>query len=147
MAVEPLKPTAQPQMRRSSSSSKKSPLTPPSNLIQVLQVEQYRLEYLKRCQYLKRPPQSLRLSGAKALTSETCILLISEFETVVLKKAIEEKEEAIHHVKEDLNNINNIHLEPLSPKQKETMRSAFQKEDRIPTNAGREQVGKVANEV
>ena len=43
---------------------------PPQNLIQIIQVEKYRLNFLRNCRKLKRPPQSLRCSGAYALTNE-----------------------------------------------------------------------------
>ena len=125
MDADSARPASQPQLRQSLSPSKKNPFTPPSNLYQELQLEQYRLEYLKKCKYLKRPPQSLRITGANALSNNNRIQLISQFETTILNRAIKDKVEVIDKLKNDLDNINNIHLTPMSSKQKKKYTKHF----------------------
>ena len=125
MATEASGSVAPAQWRPSASSSQRRPLTPPTNLLQTLQVENYRLQFLKECRYLKRPPQSLRLSGANGLSKMKSILLISEFESTILDNAIKEKEDTIREIQDDLNNLN-VHLTSLTTKQKKKYHQHFQ---------------------
>ena len=78
---------------------------PPQNLIQIIQVEKYRLNFLRNCRKLKRPPQSLRCSGAYALTNEKKLKLFAKLETNILEIAINEKQCQINQLQEELNEL------------------------------------------
>ena len=69
---------------------------PPKNLLQELSIEKYRLEYLRKCRFVKRPPQSLRVSGCNALKNER-ISILSETETKTLNTAIKNKQHDIQN--------------------------------------------------
>ena len=117
MAGETSTPQARTLVRSNLSSSNKRPLTPPQNLLQELQVQRYRLEYLIKCKSLKRPPQTLRLAGAKALNNNDRLILISAFETKTLQSAILQKKQHIQELQADIANLN-IELQPLPSKVK-----------------------------
>ena len=61
------------------------------NIHQQIQYEKLRLDFLKKCRPLKRPPQSLRISGANALDESDKLILISKLESELLEKAITKK--------------------------------------------------------
>ena len=65
---------------------------PPTNLLQELTIEKYRLDYLCKCRNRKRPPQSLRVSGCNALKTAR-ISILSETETKTLEIAIQNKKQ------------------------------------------------------
>ncbi len=58
---------------------------------QQLQYEKLRLDFLKKCRLLKRPPQSLRVSGANGLDNAVKLALLSKMESEILEKAIQQK--------------------------------------------------------
>ncbi len=58
---------------------------------QQVQYEKLRLDFLKKCRLLKRPPQSLRVSGANALDDGVKLTLLSKLESEILEKAILQK--------------------------------------------------------
>ena len=95
MAEEISRSTARTHTRMNLSTSRTSSLTPSKNILQELQIERYRLSYLINCIYLKRPPQSLRLSGANALKTNEKLSMLSSFESKTLSMAIENKKQDI----------------------------------------------------
>ena len=62
-----------------------------TNVATQIALERNILWFLQKCQFFKRVPQSLRVSGMNALPDEKGKLLIQEFETKALQCAIEEK--------------------------------------------------------
>ena len=64
-------------------------------VLQKVQIEKLRLDFLSKCRLRKRPPPTLRCTGFKALNEEERIKMISEAETRSLLKAIEKKKRDI----------------------------------------------------
>ena len=91
--------SVQNKVKKASCSSR---LKLPQNLLQTIQIERYRLSFLRKCRQLKRPPQSLRVSGANALLNCLKLPLFSELETKLLLVAIEEKEKYLIKLQEQL---------------------------------------------
>ena len=84
--------------------SRSSRLKLPQNLLQNIQIEKYRLHFLQRCEKFKRPPQSLRISGANALENSLKLSLFSDLESKLLSIAIIEKKKGIKNLQEQLEN-------------------------------------------
>ena len=86
------------------SNRSKCRLKPPENLIQSLQIEKYRLDFLHKCKYRKRPPQSLRLAGCNGLPNQQKITLISKVESDILFQAISNKIQVIKNLENAVEN-------------------------------------------
>ena len=92
-------------------------LVPPKNILQTILIEKYRLNFLQQCKYLKRPPQSLRLSGCSSLPNSQRLKLLSEFESKILEISIKNKLATIKELEENLNKETKT-LTPMSKKVK-----------------------------
>ena len=66
---------------------------------QKLEIEKSRLKFLKDCKKLKRPPPSLRISGAKAITDIIKLPKFSTLETDLLNNAISLKLELVNELR------------------------------------------------
>ena len=55
------------------------------------QIQKIRLRFLRDCKTLKRPPPSLRINGASALSDPEKLVLFSQLETQLLEIAINNK--------------------------------------------------------
>ena len=97
----------------SNSNRRKHRLKPPDNLIQSLQIEKYRLDFLHKCKFRKRSPQSLRLRGGFGLPSQQKITMISKMESEVLLEAIKNKEKDINNLEEKVKR-NTTNMVPLA---------------------------------
>ena len=89
---------------QTNSSRRKCRLKPPENLIQSLQIEKYRLDFLHKCKYRKRLPQSLRLSGCNGLLNQQKITLISKLESEILFQAISNKIQVVKNLEDAVEN-------------------------------------------
>ena len=58
---------------------------------QRLNILKRRLNFLRQCKPLKRPPPSLRIHGASALTDLEKLAMFSQLETLTLEVAINNK--------------------------------------------------------
>ena len=62
---------------------------------QQIQIEQETIKFLKKCRKFKRPPQSIRISGANVVLEEEKLKYFSQFETTLLNHQILTKEKKI----------------------------------------------------
>ena len=62
---------------------------------QQIQIERETLGFLKKCRKFKRPPQSIRISGANAVKESEKLILFSEFETRLLEHQISCKDKLL----------------------------------------------------
>ena len=58
---------------------------------QQLQILRMRLDFLRRCRFTKRPPPSLRISGASSLSNASKFFRFSCLESDLLETAIRNK--------------------------------------------------------
>ena len=77
---------------------------PSENLLQTLEIKKHCLNFLHRCKYTKRPPQSLRIRGCNALLFQQRISMISKMETEILKQAIANKKQEIDQLESKFRN-------------------------------------------
>ena len=68
---------------------------------QQIQIEEETLKFLRRCRKFKRPPQSIRISGANVIEKTEKLRLFSNFETTLLEHQIKVKEERIKKLRDD----------------------------------------------
>ena len=101
-------------------------LTPPNNILQTILIEKYRLNFLQQCKYLKRPPQSLRLSGCSGLPNSQRLALLSECESKILDLSIKNKLETIKEIQDKMDIETNT-LAPMSKKDKKKWVLHFKK--------------------
>ena len=110
-------------IQRVSNSGKPSP---PKNLLQVMLVEKYRLDYLHKSRCIKRPSQSLRVSGCKAhLKDDEILPLLSEVDSKALAIAIKKKQKDIDRLYKDISNTS-VPLVSLPRKEKKKWVKHFQ---------------------
>ena len=100
------------------------------SLPQQVQYEKLRLDFLKKCRTFKRPPQSLRVSGANGLDDSVKPTLISKLESEILENAIAQKNLEIsklsNTIKENPGNF--LHVKKNLPKHKRrALEKHFQK--------------------
>ena len=82
---------------------------PAETILQSLEIEKLCLDFLHRCKYRKRPPQSLRVNGCNGLPFSQKIELISKIETEILLQAIKNKKEDIIRLKRKYENHQHKH--------------------------------------
>ena len=66
---------------------------------QQIQIEEETLKFLKKSIKFKRPPQSIRISGANVIDEKERLILFSKFETELLEHQIKQKEKKIKELK------------------------------------------------
>ena len=103
-------------------------LSTPNNILQTILIEKYRLSFLQQCKYLKRPPQSLRLSGCNTLPELIRLRLVSEFESKALDVAIKTKIDSIKKLQDKLT-ANTETMLPMLNREKKKMVQSFKKEN------------------
>jgi hypothetical protein len=72
---------------------------------QKMQIERETMKFLKKCRRLKRPPQSIRISGANVVQEEEKLKLFSQFESILLEHQITAKDVKIKELKELSNDV------------------------------------------
>ena len=72
---------------------------------QKMQIEKGTLKFLKKCRKYKRPPQSIRISGANVVEEEDKLNYFSKFETTLLEHQITCKESLIKELKNQGKNV------------------------------------------
>ena len=87
-------------MPNNSTTFNSSRAKPAKNLLQSLEIEKICLDFLHKCKYRKRPPQSLRVNGCNGLPFSQKILLISKIEKEILLQAIKNKNEEIERLED-----------------------------------------------
>ena len=80
---------------------------PAKNVLQSLEIEKLCLDFLHKCKYRKRPPQSLRVTGCNGLPFKQKVEMISKIENEVLLLAIKNKQEEINRLQERYTNHRN----------------------------------------
>ena len=80
---------------------------PAKNALQSLEIEKLCLDFLHKCKYRKRPPQSLRVTGCNGLPFKQKVEMISKIENEVLLLAIKNKQEEINRLQERYTNHRN----------------------------------------
>ena len=66
---------------------------------QQIQIEQETLKFLKKSRKFKRPPQSIRITGANVIEETERLIIFSKFETELLEYQIKQKENRIKELK------------------------------------------------
>ena len=72
---------------------------------QQVQIEEETLKFLRKCRKFKRPPQSIRISGANVIDELEKVKLFYAFETTLLEHQIKVKEKRIKKLKDDAKDI------------------------------------------
>ena len=91
---------------------------------QKVQIEKARLRFLQNCRYRKRPPPSLRISGASSLDFKEKVGHLSVVETKLLDTAINNKQEVVKCLSNEVKNSNLSKL-PLPQKDVKAIRDHF----------------------
>ena len=94
-------------MHNNSTTFNSSRARPTKNVQQSLEIEKLRLDFLHKCKYRKRPPQSLRLNGCNGLPFLQKIQLISKTENEILLRAIKNKQVEINRLQEQYSSHRN----------------------------------------
>ena len=66
---------------------------------QKIQIEKKTLRFLRKCKKFKRPPQSIRISGANVIEEQEKLVFFSKFESELLEHQIKQKEDKIKELK------------------------------------------------
>ncbi len=72
---------------------------------QKAQIEEETLRFLRKCRRIKRPPQYIRISGAKVFGEVEKLKLFSNFETILLDNQIKVKEKRVKDLKEEAKGV------------------------------------------
>ena len=91
---------------------------------QKLQIQKERLRFLRACKPLKRPPSSLRITGASAIDDIDKLCLFSELESKMLDQGIRNKLNLISELVELSKNVEHI---PISNKDRTALENHFSK--------------------
>ena len=93
---------------------------------QKVQIEKARLRFLQNCRFRKRPPPSLRISGASSLEIGEKVNSFSSLESELLNTAIAKKERVVKNLSWEVR-TNNLPQTPLSAKDCKAIRDHFSK--------------------
>ena len=97
---------------------------------QKVQIEKARLRFLQNCRFRKRPPPSLRVSGASSLDLNDKINSFSSIESDLLNTAIINKGKVVKRLAWEVKN-GNLSQSPLSPKDTKAIRDHFSKKQQF----------------
>ena len=91
---------------------------------QKIQIEKETLEFWQKSRKFKRPPQSIRVSGANVIEESERLKLFSEFETKLLEHQIQNKTDRIKELREEA--VDTPHLK-LSSKDRKKLSRHYKK--------------------
>ena len=97
-----------------------------TKLCQKLQIQKARLRFLQNCRYRKRPPPSLRITGASSIDWKDKIRSFSALESDLLNSAIINRQSLVKYLSSEVKD-NNLPITPLSDKDSKAMRDHFSK--------------------
>ena len=84
---------------------------------QKIQIEEETLKFLRKSRRFKRPPQSIRISGANVMEESEKLRYFSNFESILLDQQIKKKEIRIKELKDEAKTVPYLKL-PFKDKMK-----------------------------
>ncbi len=86
------------------------------NVHQQIQIEKETLKFLRKSKKFKRPPQSIRITGANVMEEAEKLELFSKFETTLLEHQIKKKEKQLAELKNKSENVPYLKLSSVDRK-------------------------------